>query len=383
MTSNMNPRWITGVLVSIVLAIPALAQQPVPHATPKRPATPPPRPAFIIGIFQQPVSSFDTWRTRGINTLVGYESEKNSKNISNHDWTEAAAAKGFNYIKQPSDNLPADAADPNLLAWMHADEPDVKKPPTDPQILQQQYAQWKKVAPNLPVFINFSGGNVLGGKISKETYQTYIQSADWIANDFYPVTGYNRPDWLWKIGAAVDQLRDWSHDKPQFALIECSAQHLAWTPKNTWGVTADELRAEIWHAVIHGVKGVIYFPQQFGSGFRYDAIPEKVSLEMAMQNRHLTEIASVLASPMNPTVTQKPHAQSPIEIGWRIHENNLYIIALNFSDDIAKGQTIHLGVQPTHVKSLWEAHSPDVKNQEITDDFQPYQVRIYQIDLKK
>lgn len=372
----MYPRWIIGVLVSIVLAIPSLAQQPLPHATL-------PRPAFIIGVFQQPVSSLETWRTRGINTLVGYEAEKASKNISNHDWTQSAAAKGFYYIKQPSDDPQADATDPNLLAFMHADEPDVKEPPSDPQILQQQYVEWKKFGPNLPIFINFSGGNVLGGKISKDTYQAYIQSADWIANDLYPVTGYNRPDWLWKLGAAVDRLRGWSQDKPQFALIECSSQKLAWTPKNTRGVTADEFRAEIWHAVIHGVKGVIYFPQQFGSDFRYDAVPEKVSLEMSLQNRHLAEVAPILASPMNPHLDQKPHANSPIEIGWRISENTLYIIALNFSDDIAKAQAIHLGVHPTQVKSLWETQSPDVKNQEITDDFQPYQVRIYQIDLKK
>jgi hypothetical protein len=383
MMGNMKPRSKAGVLISIVLAIPCLAQQFPPRPTPRRPVTPPPRPAFIIGAFQQPVSSFDTWRTRGINTLVGYEAEKSSKNISNHDWTESAAAKGFYYIKQPSDNPQADAADPNLLAWMHADEPDVKKPPTDPEILQQQYNDWKKVAPNLPIFINFSGGNVLGGKISKETYHSYIQSADWIGNDFYPVTGYNRPDWLWKVGAAIDQLRDWSHDKPQFALIECSAQRLSWTPKSTRGVTADELRAEIWHAVIHGVKGIIYFPQQFGGGFRYDAVQEKVSLEMALQNKHLTELAAILASPMNPHIDQKPRANSPIEIGWRISENKLYIIALNFSDDLARAQIIHLGVQPTQAKSLWETQSPDLKNQEITDDFQPYQVRIYQLDLKK
>lgn len=378
----MNPRWITGVLVAIVLAISSSAQ-PRPLPTPKRPSTPPPGPAFIIGVFQQPVSSFDTWRIRGINTLVGYEAEKNSKNISNHDWTEAAAAKNFYFIKQRSDNAQADAADPNLLAWMHADEPDVKKPPTDPEILQHQYTEWKKVAPRLPVFINFSGGNVLGGKVPRETYQAYIQSADWIANDFYPVTGYNRPDWLWKVGAAVDQLRDWSNDKPQFALIECSAQRLSWTPKNTRGVTADELRAEIWHAVIHGVKGVIYFPQQFGGGFRYDAIPEKVSLEISLQNKRLTQLAPILASTMNPPGDQKPSAAKPLEIGWRIADNKLYLIALNFSDDVAKSQTVHLGIQPSAITSLWETHSPDLKNQEITDDFQPYQVHLYEVEMRK
>src|SRR5207244_11772968 len=77
----------------------------VPLPTPKRPATSPARPAFIIGVFQQPTSSFDVWRSRGVNTLVGYEAESGSRRISNHDRTEAAAAKGFDYIRSHSDDL--------------------------------------------------------------------------------------------------------------------------------------------------------------------------------------------------------------------------------------------------------------------------------------
>ena len=134
----------------------------------------------------------------------------------------------------------------------------------------------------------------------KETYQAYMKSADWIGNDFYPVTGYNRPDWLWKIGAAVDQLREWSDGKPQFAFIESSPQRPELDAQNTRGVTPDELRGEIWHAVIHGVRGIVYFPQQIGEGFRYDATPQNVALEMARQNKRLAEMQDMLASAMNP-----------------------------------------------------------------------------------
>src|SRR6266516_220624 len=127
----------------------------IPLPTPKRPATRPAKPAFIIGVFQQPTSSFDVWRVRGVNTLVGYEGESGSRKISNHDWTEAAAAKGFYYIKQPGEDLVGEAKDPNLLGWMHSDEPDVKKPPADPRGLVEQYGEWKKAGPRVPVFVNF------------------------------------------------------------------------------------------------------------------------------------------------------------------------------------------------------------------------------------
>ena len=363
----------------------------IPLPTPKRPEVMPARPAFIVGVFQQPVGSFDSWRTRGINTLVGYEAESGSRRISNHDWTEAAAAKGFYYFKQPSEDLAADAKDPNLLAWMHADEPDVRKPPTDPKALQEAYAEWKRAGPNVPVFVNFSGGHVLGGKVPRETYVEYMKAADWVGNDFYAVTGYNRPDWLWKLGAAVDQLREWSgpstgsgQGKPQFAFVETSAQRLAWTPRNTRGVTADELRAEVWHAVIHGVRGIVYFPQQIGEGFRYDATPAHVALEMSRQNRRLNELGEVLASDMNPgpfAVT----AEKPLEVGWRVRAGRLYVIALNFADEAAPRRRISLGGAGvgTSCEVVGESREVAVVGGAIVEDFGPYEVRVYEVAVTK
>ena len=313
--------------------------------------------------------------------LVGYEGESGSRKISNHDWTEAAAAKGFCYIKQPANDLVADARDPNLLGWMHADEPDVRKPPTDPKVLAEDYAEWKKAGPNVPVFLNVSGGYVLGRKVPKETYLAYLKSADWVGNDFYAVTGYNRPDWMWKAGAAVDELREWSNNKPQLAFIESSAQRLSWTPRETRGVTPGELRAEVWHAVIHGVKGIVYFPQQIGEGFRFDATPAAVAIEMSQQNRRLGELGAVLAGEMNP----KPYAlkvDEPLEAGWRVGaDGRLYVIALNFSDHAAGGRRIeiHGGGTPGRAKVEWESREIELTGGAITDDFAPYEVRIYDI----
>jgi len=331
-----------------------------PLPTPRRPASQPARPRFVVGVYMQPPDTFEAWKLRGINTLVGYESRGGA--ISNKQWSDAASAKGFYYLRKPAEDLEADARDPNLLGWMHDDEPDVRKPPTDPMRLKDDYAAWKKAAPQLPVFVNFSGGNVLGGKVPKTLYLDYLKAADWVGNDFYAVTGYNRPDWLWKVGAAVDTLRDWSGGKPQFALIETSAQRLSWTPRTTRGVSPDELRAEVWHAVIHGAAGVVYFPQQIGAGFRYDATPPKVALEMAGQNKRLTELAEVLATPANPP-EYAVKCSPPMEVGWRVSGKRLHVIALNFSDDAVKSATM------------------DTKGGSITEGFGPYEVRVFEQPL--
>jgi hypothetical protein len=326
-------------------------------------------PRFLIGVYMQPVESFDTWKARGINTLVGYESR--SGQVSNRQWSEAATGKGFDYIRRPPkdatrEELAADAKDPRLLAWMHHDEPDVKKPPTDPKELAADYARWKEAAPRKPVFINFSGGNVLDLRASREMYLAYMRSADWIANDIYPVTGWNQPGWLWKVGAAVDRLRVWSGGKPQYCFIETSNQRLPWTPRTTRGVTAAEFRAEVWHAVIHGVRGVIYFPQQLGDKgavpFRYDATPHKVVEEMVRQDARLSELGAALVSPMNPE-SVRVSAGRPLEVGWRVHGGEVYVIALNFSDAETKGEVVIGGAAEGR----------------FADDFGPYEVRVYRV----
>jgi hypothetical protein len=373
----MRSRRLIWVMMFLALANRVEAQERrVPVATPKPPTTAPAKPAFVIGVYMQPQDSFDVWRLRGINTLVGYESRGGT--IPNDEWCAAAAIKGFYYVRKPAGEPAADAKDPFLLGWMHDDEPDVKKPPTDPKALQDAYAGWKRSAPDVPVFVNFSGGNVLGGKVPKETYQEYMVAADWIGNDFYPVTGYNRPDWLWKIGAAVDQLREWSGGKPQFAFVEASAQRLSWTPRTTRGVSVDEFRAEVWHAVIHGVKGIVYFPQQIGEGFRYDMTPPRVALEMSRQNRRLTELGAALASAMNPKEVEVKAAK-PMEVGWRVHGGKVYVIALNFSDDTAKGQVISIGGASGPAKMLWEDRSVELKEGMLTESFGPYEVRVYEL----
>jgi hypothetical protein len=374
----MFARAICGLILLLQTTICTAQERLVPLPTPKRPTAQPAVPKFIIAVYMQPPDMFDVWRTRGINTLVGYESR--SGTISNKQWSDAAAVKGFYFLRKPADDLEADAKDPNLLAWTHDDEPDVKKPPTDPKHLQEEYAQWKQAAPKMPVFVNFSGGSVLGGKVQKESYLQYLKAADWVGSDFYPVTGYNRPDWLWKIGAAGDTLRDWSEHKPQFAFIETSAQRLPWTPKTTRGVSVGELRAEIWHAVIHGVRGIVYFPQQIGEGFKYDATPPRVALEMSLQNKRLAELGEALAAEQNPAAWSAK-AEAPLEIGWRVSGGKLYVIALNFSDAPVRGIVTIAAGQAGDAQAIWEARPAQIEAGRINEAFEPYQVKVYRMGV--
>jgi hypothetical protein len=251
----------------------------------------------------------------------------------------------------------------------------------DPEVLLDQYAQWKKAAPNVPVFLNVSGGHLLFRKTPRDTYKEHFRAADWIGNDFYPVTGWNQPTWLPRIGQAIDLARELSDGKPQFAFVETSRQQLAWTPKNTRGVTPDELRAEIWQAVVHGARGIVYFPQQFNP-FQFDATPSDVSLELVKQNAILEKLGPILASQHNPK-GMKVSVAPPLEAAWRKGaDGTCYAIIVNMSGDALKSQAVKLtGFPDGFVRMLTEEEKPIVTvDQAFTSDFPAFRAAVYRLE---
>jgi hypothetical protein len=212
----------------------------------------------------------------------------------------------------------------------------------------------KAVAPNVPVLINLSGGDVRGGwqkgGAAKEKYGAYTQTADWISQDLYPITGWARPDWIdlsvpialpptkeperYTVGWTVDALRTISNGKPQIAIIECSNQNLGWVAADKRrSVTADEFRGQVWHAIIHGAVGIGYFPQQIGGGFKFDNMSPEVESEMVKQNARITGLSDVLLAE-----AARVDAPAPFEVATRRHHGKTYTFVLNFSSKPAEYQ---------------------------------------------
>src|SRR6202035_60228 len=115
---------------------------------------------------------------------------------SQQQWESAVIANNLYEIRAPSANPADDINNKNLLAWSHHDEPDVNNIPAS--TLQATYDNLKKIDPKMPVYVNFSGGDVLypSSGYSNADYQKFAKAADWIGNDIYPITGYGRPDFV-------------------------------------------------------------------------------------------------------------------------------------------------------------------------------------------
>jgi len=108
---------------------------------------------FPIGVWSQPVYSFATWKARGVNTMVNYESEGGTVSID--QWSNAVDALGLYQIRQPRGNPALDIKETSLLAWMNNDEPDVNG--VGLSVLAANYTKWKAVDPGMPIFTNLSG----------------------------------------------------------------------------------------------------------------------------------------------------------------------------------------------------------------------------------
>lgn len=366
---------------SIVGCATAIAVAPLLYAAPLGPGLP--SDYFPIATFYQPANAVATtnfagWKGRGVNTLIGYETQGGE--ISIDDYTTAAANAGLKIIREPTSSPATDNA-PNLVGWLQTDEPDLKD--IDPSILNAIYGSLKAANPNRPVLINFAGAFMVPGFAPLRTqayYMPYIQAGDWVAQDLYPVTGWNQPNAIGAVGQATGTLRGWSN-KPTFAFIETSNQRLQSnsTPEALErGPTPSEVRAEIWDAVIHGARGIAYFPQQI-NGFRYDATPIDVAAEMTRQDAAITGLAPALTSDATPDVTTVNFTNPAIEYVTRSFGGITYVIALNLTNgvvvtDFSAG--FSMAASGLAILGGTDILTPNSLNI-YSDAFGPYQVRIY------
>ena len=325
---------------------------------------------FPIGTFISPDYDFIKWKNRGVNTIV-----EPPQGTTPGPWASKAAEYGLRVIAPQVAGSPG-----NVIAWNHPDEPDgiySQRPYTE---IQQNYSSWKAINPDMPVYINFIGDlnqyDKTTGEGGANWYKKYIAGADWISADTYPV---NQGRDLTSVGIMIDKLRSWSGDKPVFAFIESSDYN---SSDSNPGPNPAQLRAQIWSAIIHGVRGYWYFAPRVTPYFAFDTTPSDVADEMTIQNNLVTSLTSVLQQgDINPT-SLNATVPSGFEVGWRNHSSGKYFFVLNLTNSTKNNQTISLnGIGSTSTASVYqENRNVPIIDNKFTDNFAPYSVHIYRIN---
>jgi hypothetical protein len=233
----------------------------------------------------------------------------------------------------------------------------------------------------MPVWVNFDGSDIVGWQhdVPMSNYPPYLNSTDWSASGVYPMSGWLRPDDLDVSGRALDWLEKTSGGKPQFATIESSNQKGPWLPPNSPGVTPSQVRAEVWDSIIHGARGIVYFPQAFTPSFTYDNTAPDVAFEITKQNALITSIGAALESPLDPP-TMGVNVAQPLEATWRVYNGKTYVIVLNLSGQAVVNQQIALrGVNGTTASVQGEGRNVGIAGGVITDSFGADEVHVYLI----
>ncbi|MCS7237718.1 MAG: hypothetical protein NZ899_05540 [Thermoguttaceae bacterium] len=291
--------------------------------------------------------------------------------------------------------------DPIIVGWMHGDEPDNAQPrrdgkpgwgpPIPPEEIIAEYKRMKAEDPTRPIFLNLGQGVAWDRWYGRgvrsnhpEDYPLYVQGADIVSFDIYPVV-HTHPDvkgQLWYVAYGVARLRHWTnYQKIVWNCIECSR-----ISNTEVKPTAEQIRAEVWMSIIHGSRGIVYFVHQFKPTFIEASllVDEELKAGVAQINRQIHELAPVINSPTlhgAVAVTTEP-ADVPVAVMVKKKDGALYIFAVAMQDRPVKASfRLPPSVAAKLAEVLGENRSVPVESGQFQDAFGPYAVHLYRLAL--
>jgi hypothetical protein len=195
---------------------------------------------------------------------------------------------------------------------------------------------------------------------------------------------------LHNIGVAVDKLRRWAPTKPQFTYIQAGADF-----PNSRQPTPGELRAQVWTAIIHGARGIIYFPlgnclaqgctiaDDTDGGVRNpdgSDLAGGVAAQITAQNGRIQRHAGELLSQVNPPSVGFM-VPPPLEVTWRFSARGCFFFVLNTSSVPQTATMTMKGLTPTMAIDVDEgARTVGAAGQpSFTDTFEGHGLHIYRV----
>ncbi len=376
-----------GVLAWAVWACAAEpATPPWPHGLPATPEF------FPIAVWLQPPARARAYRQAGINLYVGLWRGPTEAQLA------ALREAGMKVICEQNDVGLAHRDDPTIVGWMHGDEPDNAQslgegrgwgPPIPPAQIIADYQRMRQRDPSRPVLLNLGQGVAWDdwhgrGVRSRhpEDYPEYVKGADLVSFDIYPVT-HDRPavsSNLWYVARGVERLVRWTGGaKPVWCCIETTRiSHPTAKP------TPHQVRAEVWMALIHGARGLIYFVHEWKPRFRESALLEDAELLPAVTqlNRQIHELAPVLNAPTlaDAVRVQVNDPAVPVAVMAKGHTGALHLFAVALRDRPARARfELAAPRGETRVQVLGEGRELTARDGAFEDDFTGYAVHLYRI----
>lgn len=349
---------------------------------------------FPIAVWLQDPRNAARYREAGINTYVALW------NGPTEDQLAALAKAGMKVICHQNAVGLARRESPEILAWMHGDEPDNAQslgdgkgygPPILPERIQRDYDRLRATDPTRPILLNLGQGvawdDYIGRGVRRrhpEDYAEYVKGADIVSFDIYPAV-HDSPQVAGRlefVARGVERLVAWAgSERRVWNCIECTRIGNARVKP-----TPEQVRSEVWMSLIRGSRGLIYFVHQFAPKFREAALlddPEMLAAVTSL-NAEIRELAPVLNGETiaDALSVQSSEEDVPLAVLVKRRLGVTYVFVVSLANRATRaGFTLKSeampGVRPVQV--LYEDRRLEARNGEWSDAFAPYGVHRYRI----
>ncbi len=281
-----------------------------------------------------------------------------------------------------------DASGKNVLC-----SPPHYEPRATPEETLRKYRAIKAADPTRPVFMTLTGNfhphfKKWSDEQRSRLYPAYIRAADVVGYDIYPIYGWNKPEWLYLVHDATEQLVQMAGSRPVYAWIETSRGGQYTGPlERQKEVTPEHIRAEVWMAICRGATAIGYFTHVWKPSYRQFGVPEKNRQALRAINEQITRLTPALLapSPAEP-VTVEPKANVKLDAMARRHGGRLYVFAVNYDERMLPTEAV-IRVPSlaagTQVEVVDESRTVTASAGRFTDRFDPLAVHIYCIELDR
>ncbi len=277
-----------------------------------------------------------------------------------------------------------DAAGENVLA-----SPPRQEPRSVPAKVQESYRSIKAADPSRPVFMTVTGHfhphfKKWTDAQRNELYPQYIQAADVVGYDIYPIYGWNKPEWIHLVYDATKLLTTLSGDRPVYAWIETSRGG-QWTGdlERQKKVTPEHIRAEVWMAICGGATSIGYFTHIWKPSFETFGVPDENRKALREINDQITRLApAILSDPADRAVSIRAEGDVKLAVLAKQYEGDLWLFAVNYDEGLRRAEAA-ISVEGLKAGStitvVDEDRTIESEAGEFVDVFEPLGVHIYRV----
>ena len=203
-------------------------------------------------------------------------------------------------------------------------------------------------------------------------YFSAAQGADILSFDIYPVASniLQVKGKLEYIGRGVTKLMK----------VAVNGQNIWSVIQGAGAITPAQVRSEVWMAIIHGAKEIVYFVHEFEPQIREDAIfrhPD-ITREVAQINALIKSLAKPLNAP-NLAGKLTVRSTAPIATMVKQYEDTIYVFAIAMTDSASKANFAIKGSGATKAAVIGEDRSVTITDGVFEDLFEDYAPHIYKI----